>query len=328
MSHSRRVAWHATVLFVLVAGASTAAATPPPDKGTGSAVDVVLTAPDSAVVGEQFEYVATISAGKSPMEDVQLTDPLPSPLRYIGASSDHGSCSEFSGTVTCAIGSLARRESAVVKIQVVADAAATITNRVDVTAQVSGKQSVGSASATTAVSEPPPPDPALLRVEYSRDAGPALVGAALTYRAKVTNDGSELPLSFVFGAYDNWSLGYHVIESFTSSQGTCMNSPSISFDVFGIPISHRLADAPRCDVGPVGTGQVVELVAVVRTTHPTTEQLPLYTVLGAATGGSASQLLVQHETVVTTGAAVTDCWLTGTGHYTNVPAYVDCATGR
>lgn len=327
MRCSRWLVGTITMISVLAVGTSTAVAKPPPDKGpAGGGVDVALNAPDTATTGEQFEYVASVSAGKAALDDVRLSDTLPPSLQYVSATPNQGTCSESGGTVTCDLGRLERRAQATVRILVSAHSEGIVTNTVEVTAMGDRGEMTGAASVSTTIAAPPPPDGSGLRSVYARDPGPALVGAPLTYRAQVTNDGDPVSLIVYVGASDNWTLGHPVIESFRSSQGTCSLAPSARPDVFGFPLPTPLSAFPECDLGVLGTGETVELVAVVRTNHPTTEQYPLYTGMGTQLGPRHFLWLGGDQTVVTTGNAVADCWFTGTGTYTNVPAYVDCAS--
>ncbi len=315
--------------ILIVVGSATQAGAAPHEKGGGASIDVALTAPDSVTKGDEFSYDATVRTGGTALDNVNLTDALPSGVRYVSVTSDRGTCRVDGNHVTCALGRLERRTEALVRITVVAEVVGTVTNTVDVTGTANGAQRSGTASATTSIAASPTADPSALRVTFTGPPQPALVGTALTYTATITNDGSAAPLTVGFYAYDNWWLGQQLIESFTASQGTCSDAPATYADVFGFPPPTPLARTPSCSLGTLATGQTVTLKAVVRTTSPTTEDLPLFASLGEFREGSPTGVqLGTVETVVTTGNAVVDCSLTDPASFTNVDRYVACATSR
>jgi uncharacterized repeat protein (TIGR01451 family) len=90
-------------------------------------------------VGKTFYYVLRVTnAGPNTATGVKVTDHLPAGLtfRWVFATN-HGTCSQVAGTVTCGLGTLKKGSSAWVAIAVTPTAAGSITN----TATVSGNQS-------------------------------------------------------------------------------------------------------------------------------------------------------------------------------------------
>ena len=313
-----------------------AALAAPPDRNGSSTVAVTLSAPGEVIQGEQFEYVATVSAEQTTLEDVRLSDTLPAAVRYVSARPDRGTCSVASGTVSCALGRVDRRTSTSVRIAVVADSVGSATNAVAVTATAGGGERTGGASVTTTIAAPPSADPADLQATLVRDPGPAMVGAPLTYRATITNTGPAAELTVAFFPWENWTYGYAVLESFKASHGRCTGGEDLSgtpVPPVSLPFTSAF-EAVRCDLGVFGTGQTFELTAVVRMSYPTSETEPLYTTIGTVTQVSSPTPGVTHvyeplatdRAVVTTGSALVDCSLTTTGNYTNVAGYLACAT--
>jgi uncharacterized repeat protein (TIGR01451 family) len=106
--------------------------------------DLTLTtrgAPDPAPSGGHVTFTLTVSnAGPSAAEGVVLADPTPAGTTFASAAASQGSCSSpapgTSGTVTCALGTLAAGESATVTIvlNVTAAPGATVTNTATVRA--------------------------------------------------------------------------------------------------------------------------------------------------------------------------------------------------
>ena len=76
-------------------------------------------APDSPTLGAPFYLILTVAnLGSTSATGVQLTDTLPAGLSFIAATSSQGSCSFSSGTLTCAVGTLAPGATATVNLQV------------------------------------------------------------------------------------------------------------------------------------------------------------------------------------------------------------------
>lgn len=120
---------------------------------------------DPVLAGTGVDYeIAAFNNGPANATGVVVSDPLPAGVIFDSASSiPFGSCSEALGTVTCAIGSLAKNE--VVRIQIRANvpvAALGLSN----TASVAGDQMYPNpanniATATTQVTLPEPTLPLL-----------------------------------------------------------------------------------------------------------------------------------------------------------------------
>jgi virginiamycin B lyase len=111
-----------------------------PPSGQGASSDLSLTktdSPDPVTVGNTLTYTLTAhNGGPDAATAVEVTDNLSPGVAFASASPSRGSCSDSSGTVTCALGGLASGGSATVEIKVTPQSAATITN----TASISGDQ--------------------------------------------------------------------------------------------------------------------------------------------------------------------------------------------
>jgi uncharacterized repeat protein (TIGR01451 family) len=99
----------------------------------GADLAVVKSGPTLVTEGDTFSYTLTVTNnGPADATDVSVTDPLPANSTFV--SADAG-CSESSGTVTCAIGSLAAGAIAARQITVTAGSAGTdLTNTATVSA--------------------------------------------------------------------------------------------------------------------------------------------------------------------------------------------------
>ena len=104
------------------------------------AADLSLTksdSPDPVQAGELLTYTLTAhNAGPQSATGVTLTDTLPAGVTYVSATPSQGSCSEASGTVTCALGTVANGASAGVEIKVRPQEAGTITNQASVISEL------------------------------------------------------------------------------------------------------------------------------------------------------------------------------------------------
>jgi uncharacterized repeat protein (TIGR01451 family) len=79
--------------------------------------------PAQVAPGDTFSYTIHVAnAGPDKAQGVMVTDPLPTGVSFVDATPSVGSCREASGTVSCALGTLATLASASVVVKVKADA--------------------------------------------------------------------------------------------------------------------------------------------------------------------------------------------------------------
>jgi uncharacterized repeat protein (TIGR01451 family) len=98
---------------------------------------IVKTATPSPTVaeGDTLTYTLAITNnGPASATNVVVTDPLPSSVTYLSATTTAGTCSEAGGTVTCLLGTMANAGTATVTILTLAGAPGVISNTATVSA--------------------------------------------------------------------------------------------------------------------------------------------------------------------------------------------------
>jgi len=187
-----------------------------------------------------------------------VTDQLPAGATFLSASGNSGfTCAQSGGAVTCSNGYIDMGARATLTIAVQApNAGATLTNSatVDPSNQIAERSDVNNAaSATTAVTPPPPLKPDLY-VSYFADApDPAVVNGNVTYTIKVSNAGPG-PATNVrahwFGGWGGWTQKF---------QGTL--SADSGFSCY-VPLEYYNMEV-RCVGGnlPVGATGTITITA-------------------------------------------------------------------
>ncbi len=229
--------------------------------------------PDPVAVGSELTYTVTVrNGGPATATGVTATDTLPAGVDLIAASSSQGSCSG-TGTVTCAIGTLARNATATATIRVRPAAAGTITNTVSVAAdQSDSKPSNNSDGATTTVKAPPSGvDLSLTFVEPPPDR--VAPGTPITYWMRVENRGLQAATAAGLRSFlGSWTTvdappGIHgcycvieeaeVLIAMVPSQGVCTVSREVHPTVWPLALYVR-ADVGQpdisCDLGAMAPG--------------------------------------------------------------------------
>jgi uncharacterized repeat protein (TIGR01451 family) len=209
-------------------------------------------APNPATQGGQFDYTLTVTnAGPAPTTDVNLTDQLPSGVRFVQTTASQGVCSLAQQYVRCALGTLDGGRNASVTITVNAVRSGTIYN----TASVMGREydAYEGNNTATAVTDVQSGGSwaADLSVGNSVDRGTATAGENLTYNLTVANAGPAVALGVHLT--DQLPDGAEFVSA-TPSQGSC--SPS-SNDVV-------------CELGDLASAATATVTVVVRVTRPGT----------------------------------------------------------
>ena len=206
-------------------------------------------APDPVLVGQPLTYTLTTqNAGPSSAPSVQLTDTLPAGVTFTSATPSQGTCSQASGTVTCALGTIANGGTATVTIVVAPQSQGSITNTASVSSSATDVNLANnSASAATLV------DPvADLVVTKSDSPDPALVGQPLTYTVGIQNSGPSSAPSVSMS--DTLPAGV-TFNSAVPSQGSCSQSAGTVTCPLGT-IANGASASIQITVTPQSTGSI------------------------------------------------------------------------
>ncbi len=215
------------------------------------AADLSLTkgdAPDPVLAGQQLTYtLAVANSGPRTATGVQLTDNLPSTVTFNSATPSQGSCSHASGTVTCALGTLANTGSATVTIVVTPQEGGTITNQATVSSDLRDPTSPNNAASAQTTVNPA----ADLELTKTDSPDPVLAGELLTYTLAVHNAGPSSAAATQL--IDTLPEGV-VFVSAVPTQGTCSES----------------SGTVDCGLGTLANGATVNVEVKIRPQTPGT----------------------------------------------------------
>ncbi|MDT0187071.1 hypothetical protein Q9S36_43490 [Microbacterium sp. ARD31] len=184
------------------ATATTTTADPAPGNDTGTssvAIDTladlaVTTSADPVVDGNVATYTIVVTNnGPSTARSVKVTDPVPAPLTYVGATTDRGTCAAAGdpATVTCDVGDLAVGASATVTVQAQtpADGTARGTSNTATVTSPTNDPVPGNNSATHVL---PTASQADLSLTKTATPNPVVAGGTVTWRLTARNNGPSV----------------------------------------------------------------------------------------------------------------------------------------
>jgi uncharacterized repeat protein (TIGR01451 family) len=216
-------------------------------KAASADVEVTMTQSTATVVaGSPITYTVTVTNhGGDPADNVSLVDTLPSGVTFLAASPQQGQCSQASGSVTCALNTIANGASTSVSIQVSPPTATTLTNaaeahatQTDPTPTNNRKSIVASAGAN-----------ANIRLDASSRPPSPNIGDFVSFTVIATNQGPGT------------AANVHIVNTIPPGSnpevqgavgGTCAQPTATTFD---------------CSFGSVNANQSVGFVYKIKTTQ-------------------------------------------------------------
>ena len=184
-----------------------------------SGADLAVTkggAPDPIIEGDNLTYTLNVTnSGPSGATNVTLTDPLPTGVTFVSATSAQGSCSNASGTVTCNLGSMASAAQVAVTIVGRPTGAASLSNTASVTATESDPNPANNSATATGTA---------LGFTLSNTSGTITLSPGETghFTIRATPGAGGFPNAITFSSSN---LPSTVTGSFNTTSATPGNSP-------------------------------------------------------------------------------------------------------
>ncbi|MCB0210499.1 MAG: DUF11 domain-containing protein [Anaerolineae bacterium] len=144
---------------------------------------------DPVTVGDVVTYTVTVSnSGPDQADNVVMTDTLPADVNFASATAG---CTESTGVVTCALGSIASSDNAAVTITVTTTVEGVIINNASVSSDTSDPNLANNSTFEDTTVNPVPVSGADLSITKSDAVDPVTVGDVVTYTVTVSNDGPD-----------------------------------------------------------------------------------------------------------------------------------------
>jgi len=201
-------------------------APPPPPPTPKADLGVTLAAaPNPVTVGQMLTYTLNVSnAGPSVATGTTLSDSLPAGVSFVSAQPSQGSCSG-TAVLSCSLGTLAVGGSASVVIQVIPNAAGSLTDTASVTSNVTDPNTANNSASVTVNAVAAPQPMADLSLALSAAPNPVTVGQTLTYTLNVSNAGPSVATGTVLS--DSLPAGVSFVSA-QPSQGSCSGTATIT----------------------------------------------------------------------------------------------------
>ncbi len=211
------------------------AAPPPPPPPPTPKADLGLThtaAPNPVTVGQTLTYTLNVAnAGPSDATGTVLSDQLPAGVSLASATPSQGACSGTT-TVSCSLGTVPAGGSASVVLQVIPNAAGTLTDSANVTSGVTDPNPANNSASVTVTAVAAAQPMADLSLSLTAAPNPVTVGQTLTYTLNVANAGPSDATGTVLS--DQLPAGVS-LASAQPSQGACSGTTTVSCSLGTVP---------------------------------------------------------------------------------------------
>jgi uncharacterized repeat protein (TIGR01451 family) len=197
---------------------------PPPPTPKADLAVTLAAAPNPVTVGQTLTYTLNVSnTGPSVATGTVLSNSLPPGVTLVSAQPSQGSCSG-TAVLSCSLGTLAVGGNASVVIQVIPNAAGSLTDTASVTSIVTDPNTANNSASVTvnAVAAPPMAD---LSLALSAAPNPVTVGQTLTYTLNVSNAGPSSATGTTLS--DILPAGVSFVSA-QPSQGSCAGTTILS----------------------------------------------------------------------------------------------------
>lgn len=209
------------------------------DVGPNADVAIVKTGPDYGAAGYPLTYtLSVVNNGPATAEDVEVTDPLPAGLSYQSATPSVGSCSESSGTVSCALGDMALNATAQIVIVAVPQdsvVGTTVVNTATATSPTPDANLTNNTSTvTTPIENNAYPTSSNVTITKTASKSSTKVGDTIVYTMTASNSGPDTARSV---AVTDTIPGRLIYKSTAGANSCAFKSPVLT-----------------CQLGDIATG--------------------------------------------------------------------------
>jgi uncharacterized repeat protein (TIGR01451 family) len=189
-------------------------------------------APNPVTVGQTLTYTLNVSnAGPSDATGTVLSDQLPAGVSLASAQPTQGACSGTT-TLSCSLGTVPAGGSASVVLQVIANAAGTLTDTASVTSGVTDPNPANNNASVTVNAVDVPQPVADISLSLTAAPNPVTVGQTLTYTLNVSNAGPSDATGTVLS--DQLPAGVSLVSA-QPSQGACSGTTTVSCSLGTVP---------------------------------------------------------------------------------------------
>lgn len=186
-------------------------------EAAGADLAISKSAPATATAGSPFNYTITVTNNGPGATRATVTDPLPSGTSLYGMNPSQGSCSNSGGTVTCALGAVAKGGSATITLLVTLNAG-TVTNTATVAGSDPDPNMANNTASVTTTVRPAGGVAAATPPTATTGGASGITQHAATVTGSLTTGGQNTAYFFQFGTSTAYGLSSQLASATTSPQ--------------------------------------------------------------------------------------------------------------